>query len=157
MPKGASLDSAQGRELASLGLQRNPGNAYKLLRKEDKELVRLEYRASRIQEICVHPSGLRHSEVAIFKPTEIFHSLVCPSPLDNTSKHGINICHNSVTKGSWVQVQMKTLRGEKIPGKQFYFFLNPFRSATPKSSSGTQQVVNRSRDFICCCCPQTAD
>lgn len=75
VPKGASLDSAQCRELASLGLQRNQANTYQLLRKEDRELVRLKYRVSRNQEIYVHPSGLRHSEVARFKPTEIFHAL----------------------------------------------------------------------------------
>lgn len=84
----------------------------KLLRKEDREGVRLEDRASRVQETCVHLSGLRHSEVAMFKPTEIFHPLACPSPLGSTSRHGINICHSSVMKGSQVQVQMKTPRAE---------------------------------------------
>lgn len=117
VPKGASLDSAQCSELASLVLQ-TQANTYKLSRKEDRELVRLEYKASRIQEICVHPSGLRHAEVAIFKPTEIFHSLVCPSPRGDTSKHVIDICHNSVMKGSWVQVQMKTHRGGKNPNQR---------------------------------------
>lgn len=95
-----------------LGITETQANTYKLLRKENRELVRLADRASRIQETCVHPSGLRHSEVAIFKPTEIFHPLVCPSPLGNTSRRGINICQNSVMKGSWVQVEMKSPRAE---------------------------------------------
>lgn len=140
-----------------LGITETQANTYKLLRKEDRELVRLEDRASRIQGIWVHPSGLRHSEVAIFKPTKIFHSLVCPSPLDDTSRHGIDIWHDSVMKGSWVQVQMKTPRGEKTPTREFYIFMNPFSSAAAKSSSATQQKVeNRSSDFVCCC-PQTAE
>lgn len=101
----------------SPGITETQANTYKLLRKEDRELVRLEDRASRIQEICVHASGLRHSEVAIFKPTESFLSLVCPSPPAQTSKHGTNICHNSVMKGSWAQAQMKTPRIGKKPNQ----------------------------------------
>lgn len=102
-----------------LGITETQANTDKLLRKENREQVRLEDRASRIQEICVHPSGLRHSGVAIFKPTEIFHSLVCPSPLGDTSRHGINICHNSVMKGSWYRFRWKFPGEKKNPTKSF--------------------------------------
>lgn len=61
-------------------------------------------------------------------------------------------------KGAGHRLRWKLPGQGKNPTNQFYILLNPFRSVAAKSSSATQQKVEkRSRDFVCCCCPQTAD